>query len=133
MFHAPINGSQINTPAKLYKRFTTSENITLDGTVIAYENNYYRFLGCAFAWVDADDMQTGEEQPIRGVLAHSDRMTIKFYGRWKSKPSAGDEPEAGDILFIGGERWIIEDGVQRARKKSLVDFAVVFLPIRKLL
>lgn len=132
MWNAPIYGSQINPRAKLYKRFTAALDVTVSPTdTITIEDNryacYYRF-----AWVEVDDMQQSDEQPLDGLPVNTERMTIKFHGRWKPERGAKDEPEIGDVLDIDGEYWIIEAGVQRVRKKSLINFATVFLPIRKL-
>jgi hypothetical protein len=133
MRNAPIYGSQINTPAKLYKRFTGKLPVELkDGEVITTEDNRY-VCYFRFAWVDADDMQSTEQPGSGGAILHTYDLSIKFYGRWKPKEGSVDEPEAGDILQIDNEFWIIEEGVQRARKKSLVNFATVFLPLRKLI
>lgn len=131
-WNCPIYGSQVNPRAKLYKRFTAELDVAIEPSkVITIEDNRY---ACRynFAWVEADDMQQSDEQPLSGLPINAERMTIKFYGRWKPEKGAKDEPEIGDILEISGEYWIIEAGGQRARKKSLVNFATVFLPLRKL-
>jgi hypothetical protein len=141
MWHCPISGSQINGPAKLFKQFTPTETLTLDRPIsaggwfereIRQENNYYR--ACAsIAWVDATERGQSDEQPISGLTAHTGYMTIKYNGTYQPQLNDPKEPEHGDILEIDGERWIIEDGVQRVRNKSLINFAVVYLPLRKLL
>jgi len=132
MWHAPISGSQINPPAKLYKQFTPTETLTLNGKDIVYENNYYRSF-CSFAWVDATDRQQTDEQPISGLVAHADYMTVKLNGTFKPKQGDLREPTHGDLVMIDGELWIIEDGIQRIRHKSLINFAAVYLPLRKTL
>lgn len=131
MWPPPIYGSQTNPPAKLYKRFTPTENFIIDNTVLVYQKNYYR-TRYSFAWTEANDLQGGTEQPLGGLLVDSSYMTIKLYGKWK--PIKGDptEPELGDIVAINGESWIVED-IQRVRKKSMQNLAVVYLSIRKLL
>lgn len=68
MWNCPINGSQVNSPAKLYKRFTGEAKVTAK--------------------------------------------------------------ESTEVITIEDNR---EAGIQRVRKKSLVDFATVFLPIRRLM
>lgn len=147
MWHFPINGSQINQPAKLYKKFTPTENVTLNKEIpseeeegettiesrtIIVENNYYRTYA-SIAYVEATDRQEGEEQPLRGLPSHSASMTIKYNGAYKPKRGSVYECEADDILLIDGELWIVEDGIQRVRHKSLVNFATVYVPIRRLL
>lgn len=132
-FHAPIYGSQFHPPAKLYKRFTPTENFVLGDNELAYQNNYYR-THFEFRWTEADDLQGGIEQPISGLVNNNSYMTIKFHGRWK--PLKGDitEPDAGDIISIDGELWIVEEsGSQRVHKKSIRDFATIYLPLKKLL
>lgn len=131
-WNCPIYGSQINPPAKLYKRFTATLGVTVSPTdTITIEDNRYASY-YSFAWVEVDDMQQSDEQPLDGLPINAERMTIKFHGRWKPEKGAKDEPEVGDILEISSEYWIIEAGGQRARKKSLFNFATVFLPLRKL-
>ena len=132
MWHTPINGSQINIPAKLYKRFTPTETVTLDGTEIVYENNYYRSYA-SIPYIEATDKQQGDEQPLSGLVTGADYMTIKYNGTYK--PRRGDlrEPDHGDLLVIDKEMWVIEDTIQRVRVKSLVNFAVVYLPLRRLM
>jgi hypothetical protein len=132
MWHCPISGSQINPPAKLYKQFTPTETLTLDGKEIEYENNYYR-AHASIAWVDATEVGQAEEQPIEGFNVHTEYLTIKYNGTFRPKLNDLKEPSHGDILVIDGEPWIIEDGIQRVRNKSLVNFATVYLPLRKLL
>lgn len=132
MWHCPISGSQVNKPAKLFKRFTPTERFEIGETDIEIENNYYRHYH-SFAWVEADDMQTSDDRPLGGLIAHTDRLNIKLNGRWKAVRNGRDEPEEGDILELDGSYWIIEDGCQRTRKKSLNNFAVIYLPIKKLL
>lgn len=132
MWHTPINGSQINRPAKLYKRFTPTETMTLNGTEIVYENNYYRSYA-SIPYVEATDMQQGDEQPLNGLITGADYMTVKYNGTYK--PKCGDlrEPDHGDILSIDNELWIVEDGIQRIRHKSMINFATVYLPIRRVI
>lgn len=134
MWNCPINGSQVNSPAKLYKRFTGEVKVTAEKSaeVITIEDNRYASY-YSFAYIEADDMTQADEQPLDGLPVNSARMTVKFHGRWKPVPRGKDEPEEGDVLEINGEYWIIEAGIQRVRKKSLVDFATVFLPIRRLM
>ena len=133
MFHAPIHGSQINLPAKLYKRFTPTETVIMDDTVITHENNYYR-THFSFAWVEADDEQGGVEQPISGLINSNTHMTIKLNSGWKRTKGDLASPDAGDIITIGKERWIVEEsGSQRVRIKSMRDLAVVYLPLRRVL
>lgn len=132
MWHTPVNGSQINIPAKLYKRFTPTETVTLDGTEIEYENNYYRSYA-SIPYIEATDKQQGDEQPLSGLVTGADYMTIKYNGTYK--PRRGDlrEPDHGDLLVIDKEMWVIEDTIQRVRVKSLVNFAIVYLPLRRLM
>jgi len=99
---------------------------------IIVENNYYRTYA-SIAYVEATDRQEGEEQPLRGLPSHSASMTIKYNGAYKPKRGSVYECEAGDILSIDGELWIVEDGIQRVRNKSLVNFATVYVPLRRLI
>lgn len=138
MIYAPILGSQANPRAKLYKRLSGEVEITVQPTtdaaianVITIEDNRYATFS-SIAWTEADDMVEGDEQPLDGLPVESARMTIKFHGRYMPRKGAKDEPEVGDVLQIGDDFWIVEAGCQRTRKKSLVNFATVFLPLRKL-
>ena len=133
MWQPPIYGSQVNPRAKIYKRFTPTENFKTDDTVMIFQKNYYRARG-SIAWTEADDMQGGTEQPVGGLLVDNSSMTIKFYGSWKHVKDDPNEPDAGDILMIDDEAWIVEEsGAQRVCKKSMKNLATVYLPIRKLL
>lgn len=132
MIYAPILGSQANPRAKLYKRFTAELDVAIEPSkVITIEDNRYATFS-SIAWTEADDMVEGDEQPLDGLPVESARMTIKFHGRYIPRKGAKDEPEVGDVLQIGDDFWIVEAGCQRTRKKSLVNFATVFLPLRKL-
>lgn len=150
MIYAPILGSQVNPRAKLHKRLSGNadatirteqtngtairngiNSITVSNNVITIEDNRYAAY-CSIAWTEADDMTEGDEQPLDGLPVESARMTIKFHGRYMPRKGAKDEPEVGDVLQIGDDFWIVEAGCQRTRKKSLVNFATVYLPIRKL-
>lgn len=130
--HAPIHGSQINPPAKLYKRFTPTETVSSDGTEITVENNRYRTF-CSLRYVEATDRQDGEEQPINGLVSRSGYMTVKYNGKYKPEKDSPYEAETGDVLEIEEELWIVEDDVQRVRVKSLKNFATVYLPLKKIL
>lgn len=131
-FHAPIYGSQINAPAKLYKRFTpTGTALEMNGDIIPYEGNYYRW--CAnIPYIEATDKQLSDEHPIEGLIVDTGYLTIKYNGTYKPRPDDLREPCHGDIMALDGELWIIEDRVQRVRNKSLVNFATVYSPLRKL-
>ena len=146
--HAPIQGSQINPPAKLYKRFTYGLNTNLgddehitdvDGVItiqdenkIAYENNNY-VCHFSFAWVEATDLQDSELQPLRGLIIESSNMTIKMNAPYIQKRGDVQKPENGDIVQIGDTYWIIQDGVQRYRHKTLRNLATVYLPLKQLM
>lgn len=128
MFNAPIHGSQINPPAKLYKMFTPTEEIETDN-IIVYQNNYYRHY-TSFRYIEVSDMNMGDEQPIQGLISGVGYMTIKYNGKYKSDKT---EPDHGDIVKIGTELWIITDSIQKIRHKMLKNMAVVYLPLKKLI
>lgn len=153
MIHAPIYGSIINQPAKLYKRFTTEETITLEKKTkstehqqsrmipppetfepvkgrISYENNYYH-THCNIRYVETSEKTEGQSQIIDGLVSKSFDMTIKFNGQYKPIAGSPYEPEIGDLLAIDNELWIIEEGILRKRNASLINFAVIYLPLRK--
>ena len=130
--HAPIYGSQINLPAKLFKRFMPTESVTIGSQDIIYENQYYRSY-CALRYVESTERQEGEEQPINGLVTRSGYMTIKYNGKYRFASGSLYEAEVGDLLLINKELWIVEDGVQRIRYKSLANLATVYLPLRKIL
>ena len=105
---------------------------TTQSRTIIVESNYYRTYA-SIAYVEATDKQEGEEQPLRGLPSHSANMTIKYNGEYKPKAGNLYECEADDLLSIDGELWIIEDGIQRVRNKSLINFATVYVPVRRLM
>lgn len=143
--HAPIQGSQLNPPAKLFKRFTFEKEVSLftsssnsqnvlkvDDSKIQYQqNNYVCYY--EFAWVEATDMQDSETQPIKGLLIESSNMTIKTNTPYIQKRGDVKKPENGDIVKIGDTYWEIQDGVQRTRHKTLRNLATVYLPLKQLM
>lgn len=152
--HAPIHGSIINPRARLYKRITVATELSIpsasgaglaadkpaDGNaplkvtvkdIIRCENNYYRYAGFSFPFVEASDREDEEYSPLTGLQLPGGSMTIKFNGRYRPDPSDPCDPQEGDVLDIGGELWMIEGAVQRARIKSLRGRAVVYLTLRK--
>lgn len=129
MFHAPIYGSQVNQPAKLFKRFTPTENVELGNKVIAYENNLYKNF-YNIKYVEATEQNSGEFQPIKGLQTPSGYMTIKFHGCYKAKPGDTNEPEVDDLIVIDDKLWQV-DGVQKRRHTSLVNFATIYLSLKK--
>jgi len=131
-FYPPICGSEVNPPAKLFKLFTPDAEVGIDDTVIFVQNNYYR-THFSFRWTEADDMQGGTTQPIRGMITDNSQQTIKYYGPWLSRRKEST-PAVGDVVMIGDERWIIEEsGPQIARKKCQVNLATIYLPLMRLL
>ena len=148
--HAPINGSTINLPAKLYKRFMVNDGLNMtpkdiepllcnskptsvsDIGVIQFEKNYYVYVR-SFRYIESTDEQEGEFAPIEGLKARTAYKTIKYNGKYKVDPSCIDEPREGDILKLDGELWVIDEGIQRVRLKSMRNFATVFLPIQRVL
>lgn len=79
MIHAPIYGSIINQPAKLYKRFTPTETMTLDGKEIIYENNYYH-THCSLRYIESTEKTEGQEQPLGGLVSNNRHMAISITG-----------------------------------------------------
>lgn len=130
--YEPIHGSQVNPPARLYKRFMPTEPAAIAKTVIKFENKYYANT-FAFAWAEADELTVSDERPIDGLVVKAQRRTIKFHGNYIPKPGSRYEPETGDVLEIDGEYWVIEDGISRKRIASLRNFATVTLPLKRLL
>lgn len=140
--HAPIQGSQLNPPAKLFKRFTFKQEHEIDydgkGLVvnsqdtITFENNRY-VCHYSFAWVEATDLQESEIQPIRGLIVETANMTIKMNAPYIQRRGDVTKPETGDIVQIGSDFWVIQDGVQRTRHKTLRNLATVYLPLRQLI
>ncbi len=132
MIYAPINGSQNNPKAKLYKRFTTNQTATVDDDVVIYQNNNYVYHS-SFAWVEATGTNEEDYQPIQGLITHTESLTIKMNAPYFRRLGDLKIPEHGDIVRLGGKLWIIEDGVQKERHKTLKDLATYYLPLKSLL
>ena len=144
--HAPIQGSQLNPPAKLYKRFTfevktgttagyeyNEGSITINSEdSITFENNRY-VCHFSFAWVESTDIQESEMQPLRGLIVESSNMTIKMNAPYLQKKGDVQKPENGDIIQIGDTFWVVQDGVQRFRHKMMRNLATVYLPLKQLM
>ena len=150
--HAPINGSTINSPAKLYKRFTVEDRVNMtpdkiapakiapvfevkkmpDTDVIRFENIYYAYVR-SFRYIESTDEQEGEFSPIEGLKAHTAYKTVKYTGKYKVAPDSTDEPQEGDLLKLDEEVWMIDEDIQRVRIKSMRNLATVFLPLKRVL
>ncbi len=136
--HAPI--SIINPKARLYKRFTPelsyyfNASLSVNGKAankeIIYEKNRYRNF-FSFRYEEADD-KTESDEATDGIIAGGSSMAIKYNGKYKRAKRSVDEPESGDLIAIGDEFWKIES-VQRIKKKTLNNFATIYLTINKIL
>lgn len=132
MIYAPINGSQINSKAKLYKRFTTDGSADVSGDSVVYQNNNYVYHA-SFAWVEATGCNEEDYQPLQGLITHTESITIKMNAPYFRRLGDLKIPEHGDIVRLHGKLWIIEDGVQKERHKTLKDLATYYLPLKSLL
>lgn len=144
MMHAPIYGSQINPPAKLFKRFTYDQTLKVPmgvksdselTTDMVLELNAYKTFH-SFMYVEASDYTEGTHQPLNGLLVPKGDLSIKFNGacfKRKIEPCDPNYPETGDLVLMRGELWQISEGIIKSRFKSYADLAVFTLPLKKLL
>lgn len=146
--YAPINGSQNNPRAKLYKHFTSSNpqftgetiKIELEGEevivnrddVVTYQKNTY-VCHHTFPWVEATGCGEEDYQPIKGLITHTASMTIKMNAPYFKRLNDVKIPDHGDLVKLHDELWIIEDGIQRERHKTLKNLATYYLPLKRLM
>ncbi len=131
MFHAPIEGSQFNPRAKIFRRFTPTETVSLtDGETILYQNNYYKRIGLNLPYVKASNRTSAVFQPIPGAITPQAFMTIKYHGHSEYNPN---EPQPGDLLQIKAELWMVESGIEKEDLTYIRNMARVYLPLRKVL
>lgn len=136
--HAPI--SIINPKARLYKRFTPalmqiygntgSEKETPASREIIYEKNLYRTF-FSFRYEEVND-RTENDETSDGVISTDSSMTIKYNGKFNYHKRSPYEPEVSDLIAIQKEIWRIE-GVQRIKKKTLNNFATIYLTLSRIL
>lgn len=164
--YAPINGSQNNPKAKLYKLFISDKEQAKEKVEISHKNtddnsktsanafelelfgsedeekektdivNYQKNTYVCyhtFSWVEATGYGEEEYQPIKGLITHTASMTIKMNAPYFRRLGDARIPDHGDIVKLHGELWIIEDGIQRERLKSLKNLATYYLPLKRLM
>lgn len=129
MIHAPIHGSQLNLRAKLFKRFTATEEQPDTANMIKQSGEYYKTFW-SFAYVEAADLDENGFISQKGMLVDDTILTIKLNWRLIPKFAAVDEPEAEDLVFVRGELWAIT-AVRRKRLGMLKDMAVLYLSLKR--
>lgn len=130
--YAPINGSQINPKAKLYKKYTVDQETLINANVITYQLNNY-VCRSTFAWVESTGYNEEDYQPIRGLVTRTASMTIKMSAPYFKRLGNFKIPDIGDIVQLNGEYWMVEDGIQKERHKTLKDLATYYLPLTRLM
>lgn len=93
-----------NPKAKLFKRYTYETPVELENAdSITIEDNKY-VCHKKFKWVDTETEESGDEQPIDGLIVSNSYRTIRTNSRYNF--------EKGDIVMLpDGSRWIISDDV----------------------
>ena len=131
MFHCPIHGSQINPPAKLYKRITGREEIPENNAnIICYNNNWYKTFK-RLKYIETNEQIDGRHKESDNVSLDDSKKTIKITGRFHPKTGAKDEPETTDLMQIGEELWVIRQ-IQRKRLYSLNNVAVLHIVLERI-
>ncbi len=95
-----------NKRGKLYKRFTDNIDVNIQDRddVIAVQKNYY-VCRDTFRWVDINNAEKVEEQPLTGLAVPNEYRTIRTNSRAKF--------DVGDIVELPGlGLYIIQDGIQ---------------------